>query len=295
MGTTNTGGNTAGNMTGSTQSGTTGNTSTGSGMGGTTGAGTSGTTGTTGNTGSTGNMGSTGGTSTSGAGTSGTATGGTSTSGTSTQTGSGNTGTGTATGGTSGSGSTASTGGTTGNMGNAGNTGSMGSTSGTPTSGTSTSGTSARLSSTDTCFIQQAAMSDMFEIQSSQVAESRASSANIKSFAKQMIQDHTKASQALKSVASKLGATVPTTLSGPKTQILTTLRGQQGNTFDRTYIDAQVMAHEQAVNLFRDYIAWSLHNGGNASLRTHATQTLPVLREHLQRAMNLQKAMAKTK
>ncbi|GMA13895.1 hypothetical protein GCM10025871_02260 [Deinococcus metallilatus] len=177
-------------------------------------------------------------------------------------------------------------------MGNAGNTGNMGSTSGTSTSGT---GTSARLSSTDTCFIQQAAMSDMFEIQSSQVAESRASSANIKSFAKQMIQDHTKASQALKSVASKLGATVPTTLSGPKTQILTTLRGQQGNTFDRTYIDAQVMAHEQAVNLFRDYIAWSLRSGGNASLRAHATQTLPVLREHLQRAMNLQKAMAKTK
>ncbi|WP_170928609.1 DUF4142 domain-containing protein [Deinococcus hopiensis] len=134
-------------------------------------------------------------------------------------------------------------------------------------------------------------MSDMFEIQSSQLAATQANSSGVKSLAAQLIRDHTAASRRLMTLAPRLAMQLPTSLQGPKVGQLTALRSQKGVAFDRAYAAAQVSAHEQAVNLFRAYI----RVGSNAALKTHAQQTLPGLEKHLQSARALLKTVSTAK
>jgi len=198
-------------------------------------------------------------------------------------------GTGTGTGDTSGSGATPATPGTSGgtSTGTAGNTSTPGSAA--PPAGTSAPATGARLSATDTCFAEQAALGDQFEIQSSQLAAAQAANARVKAMATQIITDHTAATRQLSVLAPQLGLRLPTTLTGPKLTELAALRTSKGDAFDRAYVNAQVTAHEQAVNLFRAYGK----SGGNAQLRAHATRTLPALERHLQAARDLLTALTR--
>jgi putative membrane protein len=64
--------------------------------------------------------------------------------------------------------------------------------------------------SSSTEFIKKAAAGGMAEVQLGNLAQERASSDDVKSFAKRMVDDHTKANDDLKQVAQKKGVTLPT-------------------------------------------------------------------------------------
>lgn len=142
----------------------------------------------------------------------------------------------------------------------------------------------ARPTTSDVCFAQQAASGDLFEIQSSQLALTRAASPDVRAYAQQLIADHTAASQRLKALASGLQVPLPTAPQGPHAVLLAQLGTLQGAAFHRAYMAAQLTAHEQAVNLFTAYS----RAGHQPQLRAHAVQTLPHLRMHLERARTLQ-------
>ena len=55
----------------------------------------------------------------------------------------------------------------------------------------------------DAGFVRTAAISDMYEIQASQLAQTKATSADVKSFASRMVTDHTKTSDQMKSLLAK--------------------------------------------------------------------------------------------
>lgn len=141
----------------------------------------------------------------------------------------------------------------------------------------------ARPTVSDVCFAQQAALGDLFEIQSSQLALTRASSPDVRAYAQQLIVDHTAASQRLKTLAAQLQVPLPAAPQGPHATKLAELRSLQGAAFDQAYMTAQVAAHEQAVSLFTAYS----RSGNQPQLRAHAVQTLPHLRMHLERARTL--------
>lgn len=63
-----------------------------------------------------------------------------------------------------------------------------------------------------------------------------------------------------------------------------TLQSASGPGFDRDYIQMQVTAHRDAVNLFDQYA----QNGDIQQLKQFAQQTLPALREHLQSVEQVQ-------
>jgi len=139
----------------------------------------------------------------------------------------------------------------------------------------------------DAEFMQMAANSDAFEIQSSELAAQRAASQQVKDFAQMMVRDHTQTTQELTAFAQQNSMMAPTpqldaTLQGR----LDSLRGQSGQSFDDAYLDAQVAAHEQAVQTFENYVA----NAQPGGLRDWANQTLPKLRTHLTQAQQLESA-----
>lgn len=132
-------------------------------------------------------------------------------------------------------------------------------------------------------FVTKVAVSDMFEIQSSKLATEKAD-ASSKSFAQQMIKDHAKTSNELKTIAQNIKAAVPVALDDEhkkKLDQLTNLKA--GDEFDAAYDKMQVDAHTEAVQLFTQYSK----NGDNPDLKAWAAKTLPDLQHHLEMAKKL--------
>ncbi|MFL5236203.1 MAG: DUF4142 domain-containing protein [Rhizomicrobium sp.] len=141
----------------------------------------------------------------------------------------------------------------------------------------------------DAGFVRTAAISDMYEIQASQLAQTKATSADVKSFASRMVTDHTKTSDQLKSLlAKKPGMSPPTALDSRHRLMLAKLRGASGPSFDRLYAQQQLQAHQQAVLLFTN----ESQNANDPDLKNFARETLPALQQHLSMAQQLPKGGA---
>ncbi|CCD86411.1 conserved protein of unknown function [Bradyrhizobium sp. ORS 285] len=135
-------------------------------------------------------------------------------------------------------------------------------------------------------FVKQVAISDMFELQSNQLGEQKGN-AQEKSFATQMVKDHTKTSSELKSMveSGKVKVQLPTALDSAHQSKLDKLKGAQGKDFSSDFDDMQVSAHKDAVSLFERYAK----GGDNPELKAWAGKTLPALQHHLEMAQNLEK------
>jgi putative membrane protein len=102
-------------------------------------------------------------------------------------------------------------------------------------------------------------------------------------FANRMIKDHSKTTEALKALASKLNLKLPTSLDAEHQKKIDELKSLSGEQLDNTYDRMQVDAHQQAIKLFGAYA----QNGDNAELKAWAAKTLPALKEHLSHAQKL--------
>jgi putative membrane protein len=130
-------------------------------------------------------------------------------------------------------------------------------------------------------FAAAAAASDLFEIESSKMAQSQAASAEVKSFAAMLVQDHSKSTAELKSIASKDSITLsPPTLAPDMQSKIDALKSAKGEAFDTLYLSQQVPAHETALKLHQGYAA----SGDNASLKAFASKTSTVVSKHLDEA-----------
>ncbi len=130
-----------------------------------------------------------------------------------------------------------------------------------------------------TAYVEMAASSDMYEIQSSQMAASRAQNETMRNFAQMMIRDHTNTSQQLMAAATaaQLPPMTPRLLP-MHADMLARLQARTGADFDREYGRQQLMAHEQALALHSNYAA----RGDTPALRVVAGSAVPVVRQHLE-------------
>lgn len=135
-------------------------------------------------------------------------------------------------------------------------------------------------------FVKEAAISDMFEIQSSQLAQERGN-ASEKPFAATMIKDHQKTSEDIKAMISSgdVKADLPTALDSSHQSALDKLKSLKGSDFSSRYDSDQASAHKDAVSLFERYGK----DGDNPDLKAFAGKTLPKLQEHLKMAQDLEK------
>jgi putative membrane protein len=135
-------------------------------------------------------------------------------------------------------------------------------------------------------FVSTAGSSDMLELQSSQMALEKGQSAAVKEFAQMMIKDHTAASAELKAAAEKDGVAVPTEIMPKHGDILQKLTRETGDDFDEAYIDAQVDAHEEAVELMTSYAEM-----GEGATKAHAAKTAPIIQMHLEHVQKIEEGM----
>jgi putative membrane protein len=134
-------------------------------------------------------------------------------------------------------------------------------------------------------FIKEAATSDMLEIESGKLAEQKGN-ATEKTFAAQMVTDHTKTSTELKGmVPADLKGAIPTALDDSSQKKLDKLRDAKPADFASDYDPMQVSAHKDAVSLFERYAK----GGDDPKLKDWAGKTLPALQHHLEMAQDMNK------
>jgi len=127
---------------------------------------------------------------------------------------------------------------------------------------------------------------NFFEIESSKVALEKSASKDVKAFAQQMIDDHTKAGEKLASVLKGEGMPLPPRDLSPKqATAMEMLKSAEGKEFDAAYVQVQTDAHVGAVSLFKAYAA----NPDDAALGAFAKETLPTLEKHLEHVKMLAK------
>ncbi|SEH81212.1 putative membrane protein [Methylobacterium sp. 275MFSha3.1] len=135
-------------------------------------------------------------------------------------------------------------------------------------------------------FVTQAAISDMFEIQTSKLAqEKKDTKAN--EFANKMIADHTTSSDAIKAMvqSGKVKADIPGSLDSKHQSMLDKLKGLNGDDFEKQYRSDQISGHKDTVDLYKRYAK----SGDNADLKAFAEKTLPIVEHHQKMAEDLAK------
>jgi putative membrane protein len=135
-----------------------------------------------------------------------------------------------------------------------------------------------------TRFVELATIGSNFEVQSSDYLLSRSTHPQIREFAQRMVTEHTALNAELAALPEVTTRT-PAALDSSSTGKLITLRDQTDlDLLHRYYVQQQIEAHEDAVELYEAYAA----QGEVDSLKAFAARHLPMLREHLAAARALQ-------
>ena len=147
------------------------------------------------------------------------------------------------------------------------------------------------LSRDDRKFVEAAAQGGLAEVQHGNLAAQRATNPQVKQFAQRMVQDHSKANDELKTIASARGITPPTTMDRKHHRAMEKLGKLNGAEFDREYMKHMVDDHKKDVSLYEK----QAKSGKDGDLKSFAAKTLPILQEHLALAQSTQDALKAAK
>ena len=137
---------------------------------------------------------------------------------------------------------------------------------------------------TASAYMEMAHSSDMFEVQSSQLALQMSRNPAVRSFAQMMINDHTRMMNEMMAMAPSMGMNMSSMPMMPKhAAMLQRLRSASAANFDMMYKREQIMAHQEALMLHQTYAA----RGDNPALRAMAARAAPMIEMHLARARAL--------
>lgn len=126
-------------------------------------------------------------------------------------------------------------------------------------------------------FVADAATGGMMEVELGNVAQQKAQSQQVKDFGKMMVDDHTKANNNLKELASKKNIDVPASVTDNQKKDIDKLSKKSGADFDKAYVDMMVNDHKKDIAAFKK----ASGDVGDNDIKNFATTTLPTLQKHL--------------
>jgi putative membrane protein len=146
------------------------------------------------------------------------------------------------------------------------------------------SSNSAALDSKDRKFIEKAAQGGMAEIELGKLAQQKAASDQVKQFASRIVDDHSKANEQLKQIASSKGVAIPSDLDRSTRREIEKLQKLSGAKFDREYMELMVSDHKKDVKEFQA----EAKSAKDSDIKNFASSTLPTLEQHLDLAKSTQ-------
>jgi len=146
---------------------------------------------------------------------------------------------------------------------------------------------SSTLSRGDTKFIKKVARASTNEVALSQLADSRATAPEVKSFATMMVTDHTQANADLSTLAKSKGVDIAKQVDSGNLDGVSSLSSKSGVDFDKAYARLMLDAHTGAVKLFQGEVA----TGKDPEVVAFAKKYVDTLSMHLDHATALEKTV----
>lgn len=135
----------------------------------------------------------------------------------------------------------------------------------------------------DRNFVVNAAQSNLSEIDMGNLALQKATNADVKAFAQNMVTMHTNAQNQLKTLGTTKNITIPDQLDEEHKAIRDRLNGLSGVEFDKAYINTQITGHQKTSAMMQTEI----DNGQDNELKSYATVSKPVVDQHLTQAQEI--------
>jgi putative membrane protein len=133
-------------------------------------------------------------------------------------------------------------------------------------------------------YAAKAGASDLYEIQSSQLAEQKAATSAVRQFGQMMIKHHTMTTAQVTKAARAAGLNPPPPVLEPEqAAMIDELRGLSGAAFDAAYVRQQRLAHDRALALHSGYA----DHGDARPLQAAASSAVPVIRRHIDQLRSL--------
>ena len=145
---------------------------------------------------------------------------------------------------------------------------------------------------TDQQFVDFAAQTDMVEANLGQLAQTAASSQDVKDYAQTLVTDHTADFTQLHAAAQQASLTVPDAIDAAHDKaMIDPFEKLKGAAFDHKYAMEMVAGHTKALEVYKKEAA----DAQNPSIKSYAEATVPTLEKHLTGAKDLEKAKTATK
>ena len=135
----------------------------------------------------------------------------------------------------------------------------------------------------DTTFARHAAMAGMEEVEMGKLAAQKGSSDAVKKFGQRMVDDHTKANDELKQIASSKNIDLPADSGEDCKRMCEHLNSLDGTAFDTEYMNHMVAGHQKVDAEFKT----ESEIGKDAELKAFAAKYLPTIEEHLTSAKSI--------
>jgi putative membrane protein len=152
-----------------------------------------------------------------------------------------------------------------------------------PDNGTTHTKASAGTSMADAKFLKQAAQGGMAEVVLGKLAMENGSSSEVKNFGQRMVNDHSKANDQLRQLASEKHIDLPQSLSAKDKATQSSLEKLSGKQFDEMYMKDMVADHKKDVSDFRREAKIAM----DPDVKNFASHTLPTLEDHLKQAESI--------
>ncbi len=148
-----------------------------------------------------------------------------------------------------------------------------------------------KLSQSDERMFKQIAEANLAEISAGKLAEDKAQSDEVKSFAKKMVDDHTKALDDLKQLAQAKGVMLPTEPGKQHMAMEKKLQALSGDKFDKQYLQrAGDRAHKETHRLLQR----ASSRAEDADLKNYASQAIATVEGHQQMAKDTSRNLKST-
>ena len=138
-------------------------------------------------------------------------------------------------------------------------------------------------SQADKSFVTEAVQGNLAEIQMGQLAQQKGQSDAVKSYGQMLVSDHQANNEKAKQVASQLGVTPPTQPSAKQKSEYDKMSKLSGAAFDRQFAQMMVKDHKQDIAKFQREAKKT-----KDPLGQYASDTLPVLKKHLEAAQKME-------
>jgi len=151
------------------------------------------------------------------------------------------------------------------------------------TKSASTQATSASVSKSDQRYFHDLAEANRAEVELGKLAQSKATSDQVKQFANHMVEDHGRMLKDVMALAAAKHVQLPGTIDQKHQEAMKRLQGLSGAEFDRAYSKQMVQGHESTVKKLQQIA----DKADDPQLKKTAEMALPDIKKHLQMARNL--------